>query len=340
MNLSLACPSCARSIGDFKGNPTQVFCSACNHRYGVVYGKLSRRSSIHETLLFLTAKLPRLDKRHYTLQITTPDRCLKLLQFSLSGREDEVPAHRGDVVSVLYTMQGYVMKKLVAITNHTTGKHYVLPSPIPSPTYLTTNLSVITIGLLTCAFVSGGGVFTTLICSGLGMLAYLKLANIAHLFSPPLETIGREGNRLIADQRLLAQKLKIERRIEELSHEGKTNQVLIRQLEDLKAKMSHLDAQLYAARIYRATSAVKILKQQIANNQRLIREYRRTQRMIEIEVETSWIADQLPDTDRFTRTIVQKLEELKTIEEQNQFLKLQLNAYEEVSAEGMQIYRL
>jgi hypothetical protein len=332
MKLSLHCPSCARPIAELHSTTLQVTCAVCHNRYGVVYGKLSKRSSIHETLLHLTSKLPRLYRRHYTLQITTPDRTLKLLQFSIPGKTDEVPVRSGDIVSVIYTMQGYVMKKLVAITNHTTGKRYVLPSPIPSPGYLTLLLGIAALGLLICADISGVSIFLTSVGSALGVLAYLKVTNTAQLSNPPLETQGRTGTRLLSDQRMLVQKARIEHRIEELSHESKTNQVLIEQLETLKRKMTELDQQLYSARIYRSTSAVKLLKQQIANTQRLIREYRHAQKMIDIEVETSWIADQLPDATDFTRTIVSKLEELKAIEEQNQFLKLQLSAYEEIKS--------
>ncbi|MGA7935335.1 MAG: hypothetical protein WCA35_17430 [Kovacikia sp.] len=332
MKLSLHCPSCARPIGDIHGSTLQVTCATCRSHYGVVYGKLSRRSSIYETLLYLTSKLPRLYRRHYTLQITTPDRALRLLQFSIPGKADDIPVRSGDLVSVIYTMQGYLMKKLVAITNHTTGKRYVLPNPIPSPGYLTLILGFAAIGLLICANISGVSIFLTSVGSALGILAFLKWTNTAQLTHPPLETQGQSGKRLLSDQRLLVQKSRIDHRIDELDHECKTNQVLIEQLENLKRKMTEVDQQLYSARIYRSTSAVKLLKQQIANIHRLIREYRQAIKMIDIEVETSWIADQLPDASDFTRTIVSKLEELKAIEEQNQFLKLQLSAYEEINS--------
>ncbi|UBF26788.1 hypothetical protein K9N68_01990 [Kovacikia minuta CCNUW1] len=145
-----------------------------------------------------------------------------------------------------------------------------------------------------------------------------------------METQGWDGNRLLSDRRLLVQKSRIDRRIEELNHECKTNQVLIDQLESLKQKMTEVDPHLYSVRVYRSTSAIKLLKQQITNTYRLIREYRHAQKMIDIEVETSWVADQLPDEGNFTRAIVSKLEELKAIEEQNQSLKLQLAAYKEI----------
>ncbi|PSB28153.1 hypothetical protein [Stenomitos frigidus] len=330
MKLSLYCPTCSRPIADLNNASPQVTCGACQHRYGIVHGKLSKHSSISEPLLFLSHHLPSLHKRHYTLQITTPDRNLKQLQFSIPGKADPLPVHYGDVVSVLYTMQGYLMKKLVAVNNHTTGKRYVLPKPVPSTIELTLTLSSIVLGLLVASFFSGVNVFLVSVVTALGVLAYLKVTNSAQLTSPSLAMHGREGTRLAGDQRLLAQKLKIEQRLDEINHECKSNQGLIDRLEDLKQKMVTVDQQLYAPRIFRTTGAVTILKQQITNNQRLVREYRRALQMIEIEMETSWIADQLPDASNFTRAIMQKLEELKAIEEQNQFLKLQLTAYEEV----------
>ncbi|UBF26789.1 hypothetical protein K9N68_01995 [Kovacikia minuta CCNUW1] len=192
MKLSLHCPSCARPMGEMHSTTLQITCASCRSKYGVVYGKLSKRSSIYETFLYLTSKLPRLYKRHYTLQITTADRTLKLLQFSIPGKSDEVPVRYGDIVSVIYTMQGYVMKKLVAITNHTTGKRYILPNPVPSPGYLTFILSLAALGLLVCADISGASIFLTSVGSALGILMLLKLADTAQ-FEPTTFGNSRMG---------------------------------------------------------------------------------------------------------------------------------------------------
>jgi len=339
MKLSLFCPTCDRVIADLhhKTSQKQVRCSSCGQQYGVVYGKLSRRSSIQEVLLYLRSTLPSFYKRHYTFQITTADRTLKHLQFSIPGKADVVPVHSGDIVSVLYTMQGYVMKKLVAIANHTTGKQYVLPTPIPSSTHHTALLLTAITGFVTISFLSGLNLVLTSMLSALSVLAYLKLAHTAQLTNPCLEDqpIGR---RLLADQRLLAQQRQMQQRVEELRHERQSSQVLIEQLETLKQKMSHVDQVLYSKRIHRVTGAVNILKQQIVNNHRLVREYERTLKMIDIEIETSWIADQLPDAENFNRTIIERLSELKAIEDQNQNLKLQLAAYEEVNLHRIETY--
>ncbi len=332
MKLSLNCPSCGKAIASTKHRsaPAQVDCLACGQKYGVVYGKLSKRSSIQEALLYLKASLPSFYKRHYTFQITTAERTLKSLQFSVPGKADVVPVHRGDIVSVLYTMQGYVMKQLVAIANHTTGKQYVLPNPVSSSSHHVTILTVFITGVVTLSSLGGINLVLPAVLSALGVLVYLKLTHSAQLSSPTLEGQERDGRRLLADQKLMAQQRKIEERIGELKHECQSNQMLIQQVEGLKQKMAQVDQALYSARIYRATTAINILHQQNANNQRLMREYDRTLKMVDIEIETSWIADQLPDAENFTRKILERLSELREIEDQNQSLKLQLSAYEEV----------
>ncbi len=333
MKLSLACPACHRAIADLnpKTAPDQVHCDACGQQYGVLYGKLARRSSVHEALLYLRSNFPSFYKRHYTLQITTADRTLKQLQFSIPGKADVVPVRSGDIVSVLYTMQGYVMQKMVAIANHTTGKQYVLPHPVLSKPYQRLLL------LIAIAVFSGLAWFLgiswwgrSLVYVGM-LLAYYKLTHQAHLTSPDLTQHASMGQRLLDDQRLLNQHRKIEQRIAELKHERRSQEVLIQQLETLKQKMAALDPTLYSARIYRATGAINILKQQIVNHQRLVREYERTLKMIDIEIDTSWIADQLPDAENFSRTIVERLTELQDIEAQNRDLALQLTAYNDLT---------
>jgi hypothetical protein len=330
MRLTLHCPSCSRLLGDLPSLSSSVNCAACRISYGLVHGKLSRRSSVPEILLHLTAKLPSIYKRHYRLQITTPDRSIKILQFSIPGRTDEVYVRRGDLVSALYTVQGYVMKQLVAVTNHTTGRSYVLPTPIPSRGYTVVLLTIGAIGLLLGSLFVGGNVFLVSAVSAVGIALYLKVTNVAQLNTPSLDTFEVEDPRLMSDQRLLIQKQKLEHRLDEIRYECKASQTLVDQLESLQHKMQNLDAELYSARISRTRRAVEIIRQQIHNSRQLMQEYSRTLKMIEIETETSWIADQLPNVENFTQMILRRLEELRAIEEQNQNLRLQLVAYEEV----------
>ena len=330
MKLSLHCPTCSRPIANFSSDDQQIVCRACGSEFGLVYGKLSKHVSLPETLIYLTDRLPRFYKRHYTLQVTTPDRSLKQFQFSTSGKADQIPIHQSDLVSVLYTMQGYVMQRLVAIANHTTGKSYVLPQPISSGSRLVPTIGAGMLAFLVAAHLLGMNLFLATSVSAIGALMYLKLTNVAQLSSPMLQSQGQTGSQLLADQRLLGQKRRIESRIGELEHDCQANHVLVSQLAILKRKMRALDQSLYATRIDRADRAVALIEEQNVNNRCLIQEYRQAASMIEIEIETSWIADQLPESSNFISKILRKLDELKSIESQNQTLKLQLAAYDEL----------
>ncbi|WP_421655243.1 hypothetical protein [Leptothermofonsia sp. ETS-13] len=184
MKPSLQCPTCSRPIADLSHTASRVTCVFCKTRFGVVYGKLSRRTSIYETLLHFSSKLPTFYRRHYTLQITTADRNLKLLQFSVPGKIDNLPVQLGDIVSALYTLQGYLMKKLVVITNHTTGKQYVPPNPIPSASYIKITLGTVVLGLLLGSFVVGVNLFLVSAVSAVGVLLLLKMTDTAQLSTP------------------------------------------------------------------------------------------------------------------------------------------------------------
>jgi Tfp pilus assembly protein PilN len=294
--------------------------------------------SAAEPLFYLTPRLPRLYKRHYSFELVTPERTLKNLDFSVPGHADRIPAHRGDVISILYTAQGLV-QKLAGITNHTNGNHYLLATPIVNLARLLPIAGLVLVGAVMLHKLAGVNAWVLLSLGVLGSLISYKLGNLAWLTSPPLEMAYARGQRLLSDQRLLVQRHRISQRISELRHESKANTGLIEQLEALKQKMQQLDPMLYSARLYRSTSAVNILKQQIVNNHRLVREYDRTLKMIDIEVDTSWIADQLPEADDFSCRILERLEELQQIEEQNQTLKYQLAAYEEVNYPRIQHYQ-
>ncbi|MEP0871105.1 hypothetical protein NDA01_14945 [Trichocoleus desertorum AS-A10] len=331
MKRSIQCPSCLTPLGTLNYDSIpQLRCTSCQRKYGVVYGKLSQRNSMREVLLYLTAKLPRFYKRHYEFRIITPSRSLQVLKFSVPGAEDGIPVRRGDMISLLYTTQGYVLKKLIAITNHTTGSDYLLPSPVPSPGYLVATRGTVSATVFLSLLLTGANIFLLSMLSAASLLLYAKLAHTAQLTSPPLQMNVQEESRLLADQKLLTQKYSLEQRLGELKHESAANQALISQLGSLKRKMLQFDDKLYANRIRRTTSAVGILSKQMSNNQRLVSEYSRMIKMIEIEVETAQIADQLPDAENFTKTILRKLAELKHVEEYNQNLRFQLEANEEV----------
>lgn len=330
MTPAIRCPSCNRLLDRVHPDGVcQVSCSSCRQRFGVVYGKLSGWFSNREAMLYLTPRLPSFYKRHYDLRVTTPGRNLKRLRFSMPGHEDRVPVRPGDRISIVYKMRGTGMEKLVAIYNHTLGKNYYLPSPVPSSDYLLTTRGALSAVLICWAVLNGLGGFLTYGLGAIALLVYARLVDVAELTTPPLRPTHSGEVRLAQERDLLDQKFLIERRIETLRQERSAHQDLIQRLQSLRGKMMALNPAFYATRVASIESAVRLLKQRIHQDQRLVDEYTQTTQMIEIELESAYLADQLPLED-FTETILSKLDELMAIEERNRNLGLQLEANDEV----------
>ncbi|NET30577.1 MAG: hypothetical protein F6K19_01055 [Cyanothece sp. SIO1E1] len=327
----ISCPSCARSLGKVSNDGTfQAVCTSCRHCYGAVYGKVSKQSSSWEALLYLGPKVPSFYKRNYEFRITTPGRRLKSLKFSIPGKAEQICARTGDWVSILYFARGYSMERLVSVHNHTTNSHYTFPTPIPSQGYLAATRGSTSLLVFLYALFNGVSLPLTSGLSLVSALLYSKLVNAATLTTPELRMNVSDEAHLIAEQQLAAQKTKLLGRIEALRHDHQTHQRLVERLEALKTKMLNVSETLYATRIENVRRAIMLIQQRTQDEQKLMHEYSRTIQMIEIELETSHLADQLPEVDDFTGTILTKLDELKAIENHNQALQLQLEANEEV----------
>lgn len=328
---SVRCPCCSRSLGQINvDGQLQIDCPTCRRSYGILYGKVSGRSSRWEAVLYLTAKLPSLYKRCYELRITTPGRDLKVLKFSTLGRGDRIPVRLGDRISLLYAMRGSMMQKLISVSNHTAGKTYRLPRPIPSTGTVFRALGTLSVALFFCVLLSGYGFWLTTTLGAIAFLVATRVMDNAELTTPELQPHDRQEARLIEERKLLGQKLLLEERVEVLRQEGLENQSLIQQLRSLQEKMRRFNPQLYAVRIQRIDRAIVLLQQRTQHDRYLIEQYDQTSRMIEIELETAYLADQLPDAHDFTGAILSKISELRAIEERNRQFRQELEANEEV----------
>lgn len=328
---SVRCPSCSRSLGQINADgQLHIDCPACRRSYGVVYGKVSGRASRWEAILYLTAKLPSVYKRRYELRITTPGRDLKVLKFSTLGRGDRVPVRLGDRISLLYAMRGSMMKKLISVSNHTVGKTYSMPRPIPTTGTTFRALATLSVALFFCVLISGYGFWLTTTLGAIAFLVATRVMDTAELTTPQLQPHDRQEARLIEERNLLGQKLLIQERVEALRQEGQENQSLIKQLRSLQEKMRRFDSHIYAARIQRIDRAIVLLHQRTQHDRDLVTQYEQTSHMIEIELETAYLADQLPDAHDFTGAILSRIAELKSIEERNREFRQEIEANEEV----------
>ncbi|NJN57543.1 MAG: hypothetical protein HC879_08595 [Leptolyngbyaceae cyanobacterium SL_5_9] len=331
MYLSVNCPRCDRALGQISPDGLlQIQCPSCRQHYGAVYGKLSGWSSQPEAMLYLSDRLPSFYKRRYQFRITTPGRSLRLLKFSTPGLRDQIPVRPGDKISILYSTCGSGIKKLLAIHNHSTGQKYHLPSPVPGLGYLLATRGGASSAIALGSLAAGAGVLATTGLGAIALLLYSRLVDAAELTSPDLQPDVPGDARLMSELELADQKVILTRRIEQLRHEGYAHRDFIKRLTALKEKMLSVGAALYATRIAKIDRAIKLLKQRINQDRHLVNQYAQTIRMIEIELEASYLAEQLPEADDFTSTIMGKLDELKAIEDRNRNLWLELEANEEV----------
>jgi len=296
----------------------------------VICGKLLECSSKRENILHLTNGLPGLYRRHYELRVITTARSLRVLTFSIAGRVDAVPVQQGDTLVLLYATRNHRMTSLIAITNQSTGRKYTPPAPIFSRGYVLGCCAALSAVLLVTLLLMSSHLVLSFSLSAVYFAACIKLVDASRLSSPPLRMSVREEAQLMADQQLIKQKSRLEVRIEALQQESQEHYRLSQRLEGLKRKMLEADPQLYQVRIDRAARAVKILQEQILSNQHLLDQYDQTLQMIDIEIETAQVADQLPDAHQYTSLIFDRLEELRQIEAENQGLRLRLEAMDDV----------
>lgn len=87
--------------------------------------------------------------------------------------------------------------------------------------------------------------------------------------------------------------------------------------------MSDTDANMYARRITTVASGINVIEDQLDLVQNLLDGYTQLLKIIEIEYETSRLAEKLPSN--FTSQVLTRLEELKAVEEKKQELSLRVD---------------
>ncbi len=129
--------------------------------------------------------------------------------------------------------------------------------------------------------------------------------------------------RLTSEQQLLAQKHDLEQKLAQLTQDFKANSSLVNRLEALQQKMIGADADLYTRRIATVASGIEVIEEQIGLVQNLVDGYSQLLKVIDIEYETSKLAEKLPLD--FTSQVLARLEELKLIEAQKEELALRID---------------
>jgi hypothetical protein len=159
----------------------------------------------------------------------------------------------------------------------------------------------------------------------MGLLALaalaLAVAGFANLLAPVERPSGEHSLLRGEQRRLLARADESDRFIAEQEH-------LLAEIGRLQQMMREVDPELYRARLARLDDARVLLREQIRVERELMREYEKTQRILEVEMETVRVVGRLEED--VMQTIEQRLAELDAAREANRDMRFQLEANEEV----------
>lgn len=335
MTTTIKCPACSKPVGFLNKRGTlQATCATCRYELKAVCGILTARSSNQITLRRQTSQHSGIYQRRYELRVTRPDQHLETFEFLQAGKEDMLPIRTGDQVLMLMLIRGDHDQKVILITNCTTGREYPvhrLMKPLhlilTLPRMIGTGVGIAIYLILLAPFPnsSNTGKLLALILagtSGIVATAYAKQ------YLQPQESVTPEQRQRILEQELLLQKEALEQRVQQLQLDHQAHQDLIEQMQALQTRMLEVGRSLYESRIATVERAIQLLTQQCDQDQRLLVAYRETIQILEIEYETSKVAAHLPDAAQ--NPLLERMEELKAIEAQNQDLRLQIEANEEV----------
>jgi hypothetical protein len=324
MSYQTKCPACEKPIyfpdpEDFSHEALKAVCIQCQYHYGLAYGTVQQLSDSLEPLPSRRAKGQSRYQRRYELRLITLDGALKVFDFKRPSEEKPFSAVAGDCVCVFYTLRGSAVDELIAVTNHTTDSCLALSSPDRKARAFgrSTGLGVFLTGAVLATFVHDP-VNTILLVSAIPSSIYAGFAAM-RLKSSKLRQ-EPDLPRLVSEQKLLAQKFDLEQRVAALRQEHSANQKLLTRLQALKQKMLDVGREIYANRIEQVTRAIDILAKQQSFTQNLIAGYIQVTKIVEIEFETSQLADQLPED--ISGQILARLEELRAIEAKKSELAL------------------
>lgn len=327
MTRQLKCPACRQplyfpAVEECDEDFLDSICSCCKYKYALIHTEvLSFASSVQVLRTSKYRKQPSYS-RTYKLRLLKADGTIKSLEFSTLGQEERISALPEDEILLLYSMRGKALQNLVWIENYTTGESHLLQKPgagARSAGFSAGALALVASGILASALNIPMNKFfvATAMPAAVGVGAYVTKRKSIKV-SDRLE-LGR----LASEQQLLAQKHELDQKIAELTQELKTNNRMIKRLETLQRKMIGADEDLYANRIETVAKGISVLEKQLDLTKNLINGYFKIVEIIDIEYETSRLAEQIPED--LTEKILRRLDELKAVEAKKEELALLVN---------------
>lgn len=322
------CPQCRIPIGELtRAGESTLLCPKCRYQFHVDHGQVVRRSSRQRTLQRETSSQRGIYEREYSLALITRDGSLEQIQFTTPGKEERVKVERGDLISVFFTLRGHRLEEIVSVVNHTRETTCLLNRPGHESRKLAwaraAVLAIIVFGTLTYYGVSG----RPALLAGVVTLIVLRIL-FGHRLAPREVVSAHENAVIEKNQTLLEQKMALLSRRKRVRDDQERQEGVMERLVELRDKMMDVGEELYQRRICNIEKAMRLIEQQLELELRLLDQYDRAIKILEVEYETGRTCDTLPD--EVSSALLVKLEELRAAEAMNSELDLMLSANEEV----------
>ncbi len=156
----------------------------------------------------------------------------------------------------------------------------------------------------------------------------IALAFMAEHTAQPRQLPPEQIGELQRAETLLEQKQKLAHRHRELSAEHARREALAARLRALREKMEAVGAEHYRTRMRTVDAALRVLDQQLETGTRLLAQYDRTQKLVEIEIETGTLLAGVADAD--PAEIQHAMEELEALQAAHENLQRRVAATDEV----------
>jgi len=331
LNAVFNCPRCGRPVGDIPPRGRLVaICGKCRIKYEVLHGHVADGTVQEVVVRQPTHNFPAaVVAQRYDLRVEYPTGKREEITFQLPDNEPRISIRPGDLLYLIYLMQGEERTHLLTVDNATTGKVTILASPTDVATKKAWFIGG-GAGLLALLFLTGAGAPGAIalgvggaLCVGLGVA-------LPHLLMPSPDISPDELRDLDASQKLLWEKVRLQASRTQAVRTAAEKIEIRDRLAALRVKMLGVGAQLYEKRIATLDRAIALTDSQVEVAGKLAAGYERSIQMIEIELEAGAAAVALDDDA--ANHITASLAEMRELEEQQSELMRQISANDDVDA--------
>lgn len=331
MTCLVKCDRCGATLAEVpERSVVQAICANCHFKFQIIHGRVAENGSrefarVHQTTrrsnVYRDVELP--------LELAQE---LEMVRFSIHERDKPLRTRLGDDILVVHSMRESELEELLYVQNRTTNSVLRMGSPGARANRSASAAGVAVFVVLFIAAVEVAQEQSTLVVTlivGTGAILSALAARWIHRRMQPTHRLPpdvEESRRL--SQRLLEQKEMCVSRLTSIEESLAQNETRRERLRSLGKKMLDVGLAAYKPRFAAIDRGLATLDRQKAIDVSLRDGYLLALKMIEIELETGEATEQL-EAD-VAPVLLQKLDELKELEERQANLVRELQANLEV----------